>query len=298
MKRPPGAFRRTCLPVLALVFLLQGAAARAADKSFLWRVRGDRGQVYLLGSLHFARKDMYPLAQAIEDAYAASPVLVLEMDISALDPVRTQQALQAKALYPGGETMRDHVSDELYAQLSARAAKYGMSMREMRVLKPWYAAQMLAVAELQRLGLDPEHGLDKYFADKARNTKAILELESFEFQLNLLGDLPDKEQALLLQYTLLDLDVVQAEMEAIIKAWTTGAADALHALLTRSLVEHPELKPLYKKVFFDRNVTMAAKIEGYLRSGRTHFVVVGAGHLVGAGGIVELLKKKYPVDQQ
>ena len=44
---------------------------------------------------------------------------------------------------------------------------------------------------------------------------------------------------------------------------------------------------------------MTKKIEEYLTAKRTYFVVVGAGHLVGDKGIIELLKakKKYKIDQ-
>jgi len=45
-------------------------------------------------------------------------------------------------------------------------------------------------------------------------------------------------------------------------------------------------------MFTDRNVKMAEKIEGYLASEGTYFVIVGAGHLVGEDSVVSLLQKK------
>ena len=43
---------------------------------------------------------------------------------------------------------------------------------------------------------------------------------------------------------------------------------------------------------------MASKIEGYLKTKETYFVVVGAGHLVGSKGIIQMLKEKgYSVEQ-
>jgi len=57
--------------------------------------------------------------------------------------------------------------------------------------------------------------------------------------------------------------------------------------------------PVFDALFTKRNATMAAKIEGYLKETGEFFVVVGAGHLVGEKGIVELLKRKgFPVEQQ
>ncbi len=37
---------------------------------------------------------------------------------------------------------------------------------------------------------------------------------------------------------------------------------------------------------------MASKIEDYLKTKETYFVIVGAGHLVGNQGIIEILKGK------
>jgi uncharacterized protein YbaP (TraB family) len=53
----------------------------------------------------------------------------------------------------------------------------------------------------------------------------------------------------------------------------------------------PGLRPFFEKLFFERNVGMARKVEGYLASGRDHLVVVGSGHLVGERSVVDLLRR-------
>jgi len=70
------------------------------------------------------------------------------------------------------------------------------------------------------------------------------------------------------------------------------------ALLADALPPDPSLAPVVQKLFDERNVKMLAKIEGYLNSNGSYFVIVGAGHLVGKRGLVELLKSKgYAVEQ-
>ena len=60
-----------------------------------------------------------------------------------------------------------------------------------------------------------------------------------------------------------------------------------------------EYKAMYAKLFTDRNKAMTKKIVGFLKTEGTYFVIVGAGHLVGEDGIVELLKaKKFKPVQQ
>lgn len=50
--------------------------------SFLWKVSSDVNTVYILGSVHIARADLYPLDEVIEDAYDRSKNLVVEIDDS------------------------------------------------------------------------------------------------------------------------------------------------------------------------------------------------------------------------
>ncbi len=81
-------------------------------------------------------------------------------------------------------------------------------------------------------------------------------------------------------------------------AWKQGDAAGLERLLSDALKNAPETKPIYGKLFDQRNLTMARKIEDYLASDRVHFIVVGAGHLVGDQGLLKLLAKKYRVTQE
>ena len=137
--------------------------------------------------------------------------------------------------------------------------------------------------------------------DAARKgNKPIVELESADEQLSLLNDLPDKAGAEFLASTLDSAAETKKLIDRMVKAWKTGDAAGLEKLLiTDPLRERPGLKSAYAKLFDERNVKMAAKIEGYLKkSEQPHFLVVGAGHLIGRNGILKLLQKKgYKVEQ-
>jgi len=63
--------------------------------------------------------------------------------------------------------------------------------------------------------------------------------------------------------------------------------------------EQPEILPIYEKLFFSRNRNMADQIERLLKEKKRPFVVIGAGHLLGKDGVVEILRRKgYRVEQQ
>ena len=54
--------------------------------------------------------------------------------------------------------------------------------------------------------------------------------------------------------------------------------------------KEPRLQAYSERLFDERNVGMVEKIEEYLATGETHFVIAGSGHLCGKGGILKLLR--------
>jgi len=174
----------------------------------------------------------------------------------------------------------------------------GMPIELIRMQKPWFLALSFQAMELVRLGYSPQHGVDYHFLTKAQGKKRILELESLEEQLSLLSGFSDREQEHFLLYTLETLSSMDRQVENMIRAWTSGDAQAMESALADAVPPDPSLAPMVQKLFDERNVRMMSKIEGYLNSIETCFVIVGAGHLVGKKGIVELLKSKgYAVQQ-
>ncbi|MFQ5733566.1 MAG: TraB/GumN family protein, partial [Planctomycetaceae bacterium] len=64
------AVRRTIsLLFVAAVLSNVAQAADKAKKHFLWKVESDKGTVYLLGSVHAAKKELYPLDKVIRTAF-------------------------------------------------------------------------------------------------------------------------------------------------------------------------------------------------------------------------------------
>jgi uncharacterized protein YbaP (TraB family) len=157
-------------------------------------------------------------------------------------------------------------------------------------LKPSLAAMMLVVLELQKLGLDPEKGLDKHFHTLAlKEGKQIIGLETVDFQISLVTDFTKAEGEALMKSTLKDVDKLKTAIGDVLKAWQTGDSENLEKLLNEFVEEEPVL---YKRLLTDRNNRWAPKIEEQCRGDKNVIIIVGAGHLVGKEGVVELLKKK------
>lgn len=287
---------------LFLILLLSLAAlpfnAPAQDgKSFLWRVRTGTATVYLLGSVHFMKEDAYPLGSVIENAFAVSGTLAVEADINNIGKT-TLERLGETGFYHGDDSIARHISPETYAYVKQEAARLGFPIASIDRQRPWLLGMMMSSMELMKAGYNPHYGIDKYFLTRAAGKKKILELESIDYQINLLAGLPDDEQESFLIYAIKDLQTLIAQMDMVMEAWRSGNAGRISSIMERSIAGDERLQAIHKKIMTDRNRNITQKIVSYLGSRETVFVVVGAGHLVGDKGIVELLRKQgYTVEQ-
>lgn len=267
------------------------------QRSFLWKVQSTGSTVYLLGSIHFMKEDVYPLNPAIETAFESSDKLVVEANINDLGNLDLK-TLSDRAFYKSDDHVKKHVSQETYRLIQKESKSLGMPIELIRMQKPWFLALSFQAMELMRLGYSPQHGVDYHFLTKAQGKKRILELESLEEQLRLLSGFSDREQEHFLVYTLETLNSMDRQVGNMVRAWTSGDVQAMESALADALPLDPSLAPVVHKLFDERNVKMLSKIEGYLRSSGSYFVIIGAGHLVGNKGLVELLKAKgYEVEQ-
>ncbi len=262
--------------------------ATASTHHSLWKVQGRRATVYLLGSVHVLKKQDYPLPAALEAAFTNSAMAVFEADIGELDKPETQMKFLSKSMLPDGESLAQQVSPGVYSSFTNELALAGMPVFMFERLKPAMAAMTLTALELQKLGFDPEYGLDKHFYGRARKDgKPVAALETVDFQFDLLNGFSKEESELLMKTTLEDLEKSKTECAQMIGAWRTGDAETLDKLLNDASREVPAL---FKRFLVDRNRNWVPKIREWVQGDRNVLVVVGAAHLVGEQGVVSLLR--------
>jgi uncharacterized protein YbaP (TraB family) len=271
--------------------------ATASAKHTLWKVPGKQNAVYLLGSIHVLKKENYPLPAPIEGAFSNANIAVFETDVDGLEKPDVMIKLATKGRLPEGETLRDQLSPPVYAKFSNYLSQAGMPVPLFDQFAPAMAALSLVALELKKLDLDPEFGVDKHFFKRARQDgKKIIPLETIDFQIGLMTDFSKEEGELLMKTTLKDIDKMQKELGELLEAWLKGDSTQLEKLLNESMEEAPVI---FKRLVSDRNQNWLPKIEELLQGKENAVVIVGAGHLVGANGVIELLRKKgYKVQQQ
>jgi uncharacterized protein len=285
--------------VLELGFLLAGLTGelRAQEKTFLWRVNSDQNRLYILGSIHLLKKETYPLKKSIEDAFEQTKKLVLEIDLSSANSQKIQQLMLQKSISTDGTMLHQSVSDETYQAVAKRAKELDIDIRVLSPFKPWVIAMTMAAIKLQQLGFDPSLGVDRHLAERAKQTdKPTAGLETAEFQLDLFDRFSAKEQELLLRQSMDAMDHLERNVTAIVQAWKSGDVGAVEKHLLVGMRDYPEI---HQKVIDDRNQRWLPQIENLLSRGENALIVVGAAHLVGKNGIIELLKDRgYRVEQQ
>src|SRR5512141_2753649 len=106
--------RRACSVGFLVVFLGLFSHAQQAQpdarRALLWKVTSPTATVYLLGSIHVVEKGMYPLAKPVEDAFAASKILAVEVNLRRFSKEELASMVQSRATYSDGSTISQHIT--------------------------------------------------------------------------------------------------------------------------------------------------------------------------------------------
>lgn len=258
------------------------------EETFLWKVDDGNSHIFLLGSIHVAKQDMYPLDYRIEEAYRGSDIVAFEIDMSKVDPMSIMKYMT----YTDGTKLKDKISSENYELVRQKFSAIGMTEVMFANMRPWAAAITLQANMLQEAGYEKSLGIDEHFMNKASSDgKKIRALETAEYQMGLLSEFDNVGDSFI-NYTIESSDGPDAEIDRMIKAWKEGNKDELLRLLDSTRYEYPEFEAMYEKIIDERNDNMTIKVEEWLKEDKTIFIVVGAGHIIGEKGIINQLKKK------
>jgi len=278
--------------LLALAFCFIGFRAEGAT-GCVWKVTGPTGgTLFLGGSVHALRSTDYPLPPAYNRAFDASSRIVLEVEPKALGGAGS--AMLKAGSYPKGDSLKNHVDPRTYEYLRRVFGLLKIPEDKFSRYRPWLLVLMLESPGSR--GLSGDLGVDEFLTKRARaNGKATLGLESISEHIAVFSGLTDRQSEALLLLTFIP-QVNARGNDYIMSAWRRGDIEVL-ARSTRDA--YREFPAFGERILGARNRRWAPKLEGYLKSGQTYFVVVGAAHLLGKDGLPVLLAKKgYKVSQQ
>jgi uncharacterized protein YbaP (TraB family) len=274
--------------LFAVLGLLGSLSAHA--ESPVWAIKGAHNTVYLAGSVHLLTAKESALPPAFDKAYADADALVMEVDMDDLDEGAVQGWILEHGMFADEGTLKSTLGDGLYARAEQEGNKLGLPIEALQLMEPWLLAMTFSQLEYLKLGFDPEQGVEKQLARKAaRDHKSITGFETMEEQLGMLDGLSYSDQARFLDMTLEEMDGMEKETNAMLGAWRNGDAKKLGDLLGE---EYKVAPSLYRMLVSDRNSRWMPELEKLLKGDNDYLVVVGALHLVGNGGLLELAKAR------
>ena len=273
----------------------------------LYKVADEDSTVYLFGSIHVGTQEMFPLPQYVETAYEKSDVLAVECDVVAFEEdFEKQTEVLMNFIYTDGTTISDHIEAETYegAKKILTEQNYYNAM-----LDYYYPSLWISFVDsflYTKLGYNSELGIDMNLIKRAKESgKTIDEVESIESQYNMMAGFSPELQQIMLDDSVEAYysEDSKAELDKLVNDWYTGNENGI---INDNAEDLKELKEDEKKLYDEyidemltkRNIVMADYAEQSLEGDKDVFVCVGCAHVVGDGGMVDLLRERgYKVDK-
>ena len=284
----------------------------AGSLGLLWKAEGNGNPLYLLGSIHTDRSNLYPFHKQLRDIITSAELAAFELDFNSQEGIDEFTAMQ---VYSDGTTLKDHIDPELYQEVVEALTPLGTPEEQIASYKPWALANTFtALSMLDETSSDNAMALDLYVSAKASNVGVPVEgVETYAFQGKIFDDLSDEYQENYLAMALsmyLGMDAAEglseeekAEYEAALKEqneavgrwmeqWKTRDTEAFANDYPKDVIQSNTTDELNSKLFEGRDPNMIAWADRYLKQEGSHtgIMTVGAGHMIGKTGVVQGLK--------
>ena len=259
-------------------------------ESSVWVVRFSNATVYLAGSFHMLRASDYPLPAEFFRAYNDSRKIIFEVPPGETESPEYMERFLSLAIYNDGTTLKEHITTAAYAKAESFCKERNYPLEQYQFFKPTFLVMTLTVSEMNKIGADPQKGIDNFFKDKVvQDGKATGSLETVDQQISLLTSMDAGLGSDQILESIEELKQIEVMLGELLAVWRKGDEAKMEELYIKDLKLYPKL---YQTLIVDRNNKWVRNIEVYLNGSGNTMVVVGAAHLVGADGLVNLLRKR------
>lgn len=286
------------IAVVVALLICVGAAWSKPPTPLLWKAtRGDT-TIYLLGSLHILMANDYPLSADVDHAYHDAAQVLFEIPPAQMGVLGVLGPTVSMGMYQDPtHGLKDDLDAATWQRLQDYARTNGMSMFAISRMRPWLVSLTILAMETKKLSFDPERGVDKHFMDQAATDhKRTGGFETAEQQLRLFAGTPIVEQVNDLKQMLDELPKFSEKMAQMHEIWRRGDASALYREAVSEFKDQPGAM---RRLVDDRNRAWVPQLEADAAAvkGPT-LVIVGAMHLLGPTGLVQLLRQEgYKVER-
>ncbi|MDX2286316.1 MAG: TraB/GumN family protein [Bacteroidia bacterium] len=276
-----------------ILCLLSSAAAQPAAapeegrySSLLWEIKGKgvKGVSYLYGTIHAIPADSFFVLPGLQAAAARADRLVLEvpMDLSLQSVIASAQGM----MMPGNTRLRDLYPPDVYEEVDAFLSRGGSPLpgAASERMKPILLAEQASRGSC--LGAD-QQSYEIYLNELFRKQeKPVSGLETVGQQLAFLDAIPLDRQAAYLLESIREGDAGCAEYGQLVSRYRRQDLDALSELSESA----PGFSDYTEILLYSRNRAWIPKLRDWMQRERL-LIAVGAGHLPGPSGVIELLRE-------
>jgi len=275
---------------VALVLFILFTASGVGAESSVWVAKSAKATVYLAGSFHMLRASDYPLPAEFFTAYQNSRKIIFEVPPGETESPEYMEKFLSLAIYNDGTTLKEHITTAAYAKAESFCKERNYPLEQYQLFKPTFLVMTLTVSEMNKIGADPQKGIDNFFKDKVvQDGKATGSLETVDQQISLLTSMDASLGSDQILESIEELKQIEVMLGELLAVWRKGDEAKMEELYIKDLKLYPKL---YQTLIVDRNNKWVRNIEVYLNGSGNTMVVVGAAHLVGADGLVNLLRKR------
>jgi len=259
-------------------------ASGQTEQSLLWEISGPGldEPSYLYGTIHIQDKRVFSFDSIVWKKFNECEAYAMELLLDEIDKEEIQKMMLMK-----DTTLRDLLSPEDYKLLDQFfRKKTGTGIMLYDKMKPFMVYSQISISGFSQ---DMPLALDAYFLEKARKSgKKALGIEKLSDQLGAIDQITLKDQAQMLMVFVKDTSSLEDNgFEEMLKSYCNADLKML-----TEMTADTSLPGNFEEAFLTkRNETMAKNIVKFSKKQRT-FSAIGAAHLGGEKGVIELIRKK------
>ncbi|MFM0196406.1 TraB/GumN family protein [Paraburkholderia strydomiana] len=254
--------------------------------------------IYVLGTLHVGDPADYPPTQPfrppIMGALAASPTLALELSP---DELLVSQDDVSKYGVCRRDCLPGLLPEPLWRKLAFRLRGNPAALDEIKKMRPWLASLLVETYDSLSAGLQTEYGTEAQLQNVYLRTRGkIIGLETLPQQMRAFTGLTLAQQREMLAQDLMQTPAQNVEdVRTLHRLWRVGDADAIaawEAAKTEKLARDKQVSnSIDDRIVYARNRRFVSRMLQIAAPNKPVFVAIGALHLGGRKGVLQLLRQ-------
>jgi uncharacterized protein YbaP (TraB family) len=253
----------------------------------VWAARGAKATVVLFGSVHILPQDLDWEPEALKDALKGADELWFETPIDPASLLEGAKTALARGMLPPDQSLSGMLPAATRQRLEVVAQSLNLPVAQLDRLRPWLAELTIDQAAYARDSAYAADGVERQLAAAAPQA-ARHAFETQRAQIAMFADAPTEDQIASLEESLREIQDDPGAFRRLMDDWMRGDLRA---------IERDGIEPLrrssptlFKILLTDRNAAWVKTLRRRLERRGKVVVIVGVGHLIGQGGVPQLLR--------